>query len=221
MQPYDFATDRTARFYSLGEPGPGIQHVWFCLHGHEQPVADLAAQLVHLDTPERLLILPEALTRYALPEGADRPAADRAVWFAPNSLQPDLTDTATYLDRLAARTLAACPPHTPVTVLGYGHGAVAACAWLASTGLAYERLLLYAAVFPPHPDRHTLLAALPARPVTVIATTADQFTPEADGEGLVQDLRAAGKSARLSYADEGPLTLAALGAAGERPARLS
>ena len=62
MQPYSFTTPRTAHCYSLGKPGPAIEHRWICLHGHHQPVA---AQLVQLDTPERLLILPEALSRHA------------------------------------------------------------------------------------------------------------------------------------------------------------
>ena len=61
-----FITPRTARYLSLGEPGPAIEHVWVCLHGHGQPVAGLARQLQNLDTPERLLVLPEALSRYPL-----------------------------------------------------------------------------------------------------------------------------------------------------------
>ncbi|TDN36082.1 hypothetical protein E4631_03630 [Hymenobacter sp. UV11] len=215
MQPATFITPRTARFFSLGEPGPAIQHVWICLHDHDQPVAELAAQLVNLDTPERLLILPEALSRYTLPDGSDELASDRAMWFAPNSIAPDLADAAGYLEGLTARTLAACPAGTPVTVLGYGHGAVVACHWLATTAVAYKRLVLYAAVFPPLPGRRTLLAGLPLRPVQVVATTADTFTPEADGPALLQDLRAAGHAARLSYTEPGPLTLAALGAGRE------
>ncbi|RZK61955.1 MAG: hypothetical protein EOO59_03805 [Hymenobacter sp.] len=190
------------QYYSLGEPGPGIRHVWFCLAGHDQPVARLAAQLVNLDTPERLLILPQA------------PGAAPA-WFDEASPAAGLAATQAYLDGLAAPILAACPAGTPVTVLGYGQGAAAACAWLAGHTLAYDRLLLYAAVFPPAIDRAALFGQLPARPVVVAATTTDVFTPEAEGQTLVQDLQAAGQLAQLRYVDEGPLTLAALGAGGE------
>ncbi len=215
MLPYTFTTPRTAHYYSLGEPGPGIQHVWVCLHGHDQPVADLAAQLVNLDTPERLLILPEALSRHARPETSGRPSDALGVWFAPHSVEDDLADVTTYLDGLTDFILARCPAGTPVTVLGYGHGAAAAAGWLAENHLPYDRLIFYAAVFPPEIDRRALFLALPPRPVAVVSTTADVFTAEADGRALVQDLRDAGHSARLSYADVGPLTLAALGAGGE------
>ena len=193
-----------AHYYSLGEPGPGIRHVWFCLPGHDQPVAGLAAQLVNLDTPERLLILPQA------PGAELKPA-----WFDEAAPAAGLAAARAYLDGLAAPILAACPAGTPVTVLGYGQGAVAACAWLAGHLLAYDRLLLYAAVFPPTIDRVALFAQLPRRAVVVAATTTDVFTPEAEGRGLVLDLQAAGLAAQLRYVDEGPLTLAALGAGGE------
>ncbi|MBC6991886.1 alpha/beta hydrolase [Hymenobacter sp. BT491] len=215
MQPTTFATTRTARYYSLGPAGPDVRHIWFCLHGEGQPVAELAAQLEKLDTPERLLILPEALSRYALPPDEDGQRRVGAAWFAAGDLLPDFTDLTTYLDALADEVLATCPPDTPVTVLGYGHGAAAACRWLAGNRLTYERLILYAAVFPPEIDRRATLVGLPERPVTVVATTADAYTPEAAGEGLVQDLLEAGLSAQLLIVDEGPLTLAALGAGGE------
>lgn len=215
MQPQTFITARTARYYCLGEPGPTIRHVWFCLHGEGQPVAEFAAQLRNLDTPERLLILPEALSRYSLPPGPDGALRTGAAWFAPPDLLPDLADLTTYLDALAETILAACPPHTPVTVLGYGHGAAAACRWLASNRVAYDRLILYAAVFPPEIDRRATLVALPDRPVSVVATTVDTYTPEALGEGLVQDLLDVGLSAQLSYVAEEGLTLAALGAGAE------
>lgn len=215
MQPLSFTTARTARYYSLGEPGADIRHVWFCLHGHEQPLPEFAAQLVSLDTPERLLILPEGLSRHDLPGNDGRPAGTGAAWFATDALLPDLADLATYLDGLAEHVLAACPPNTPVTVLGYGHGAAAACRWLAGSRTRYDRLVLYASVFPPEIDRRSTLVGLPERPVTVVATTADVYTPEAAGEGLLQDLLDVGLSAHLRYASDGPLTLAALGAGAE------
>lgn len=197
-----------AHYYSLGEPGPAIQHVWFCLAGHDQPVADLAAQLVNLDTPERLLILPQA-------PGAGLAPASVPTWFDEANPAPGLAATRAYLAGLAAPILAACPAGTPVTVLGYGQGAVAACAWLAGNTVAYSRLIFYAAVFPATVSRAALFAALPPQPVVVAATTTDVYTPEAEGVGLVQDLQAAGLRAQLRYVDEGPLTLTALGAGGE------
>ena len=217
MLPLQFTTARTARYLCLGEPSTAIEHVWVCLHGHGQPLAELAAHLQNLVAPECILLLPEALSRYEQPQDAnadgiidEAPRTD-AAWFAAETLLPDLTDLAVYLDALTAQVLATCPPDTPVTVLGYGHGAAAACRWLAGNGRAYDRLILVAPVFPPEIDRRATLVALPEHPVLVVSTTTDTYSPEAAGEGLMQDLLEVGLSAQQRLVDAtGPLPLAAL-----------
>lgn len=211
MRPLPFTTPRTARYLLLGEPGPAVGQVWVCLHGHDQPVADLADQLRNLDTPDRLLVLPEALSRCNQPGPGPEAPTTRAAWFATDSLLADFDDLGTYLDALAQQVLAACPPGTPLTVLGYGHGAAAACRWLAGNGVDYSRLILCAPVFPAEFDRRATLVALPERPVLVVSTTTDTYSPEAAGEGLMQDLLDVGLSAQQRLVDAaGPLPLAAL-----------
>ena len=211
MKPISFSP---ARYYILGEPGPAIEHIWVCLHGHAQSVATLAAQLVHLNTPERLLVLPEALSRQAHSETSAQVLDAPAWWFAPNSEADDLAYITTYLDGLTDHIRALCRPGTSVTVLGYGHGAAAAVGWLSANHLACDQLVLCNAVFPPEINRQTLFAALPPRRVMVVSTAAAAgFTPEADGWVLMRELLDAGQSVRL---DVGLLTLAALDASSER-----
>ena len=217
MLPLQFTTSRTARYLCLGEPGPAIEQVWVCLHGHGQPLAALADYLQHLNVPGRLLLLPEALSRYEQPQDAnadgiiDEAPRTEAAWFAAETLLPDLTDLAGYLDALTTQVLAACPPDTPVTVLGYGHGAAAACRWLAGNGRPYERLLLVAPVFPPEIDRRATLVALPEHPVLVLSIATGPNAPEATDEDLMQDLLAVGLSARQQLiAATGPLSSEAL-----------
>ena len=216
MLPLSFKTPRTARYLLLGEPGPAIGHVWVCLHGHGQAVADLAKQLQNLDTPEQLLVLPEALSRYDQPESGAETPVTHAAWFATDSLLADFDDLGIYLDDLTRQVLAACPPDTPLTVLGYGHGAAAACRWLANNGTEYVRLILYAPVFPAEIDRRATLVALPEHPVLVVSTTADTYTAEAADEGLMQDLLDVGLSAQQRLVDAaGPLPLAVLAGSPE------
>ncbi|GAA4390658.1 hypothetical protein [Hymenobacter koreensis] len=215
MPPFHtLTTPRTARYLLLGQPSANVRAVWFCLHGADESVEDLAEQLAPLaENSDLLLVLPEALSRYTLPPLTPHEAPRvAAAWLAPGSgdLLPDLTDLTAYLDALAEEVLAHCPPNTPVTVLGCGQGAAAACRWLSGNRVNYERLVLYAAVFPPDFDRRATLVSLPERPVTVVATTVDTLTPEAAGEGLLQDLLDVGLPAGLRHVTPGRITLAAL-----------
>ncbi|GAB3243678.1 hypothetical protein GCM10027346_40670 [Hymenobacter seoulensis] len=193
-----------ARYHSLGKPSPGIRHVWLCLHGHAQPVAELAARLVNLDTAERLLILPEALALDPATEGPAR-------WFRPGSVGPDLALVRAYLNELVTLVLVQCPAGTPLTVLGYGEGALAATTWLAGNRFPYEQLVLCAAVFPAAIRRDRLFADLPRSPVLVVSVLHTQN----DGRPLVRELRAAGMPAHLRLVQQGPLALAALSPAGQ------
>lgn len=190
--------------------------MWVCLHGHGQSLSELAAYLQNLAGPGQLLLLPEALSRYEQPQDTNADgivdAAPRtdAAWFAAETLLPDLTDLATYLDGLVAQVLASCPPATALTVLGYGHGAAAACRWLAGNTRPYDRLILAQPVFPPEIDRRATLVALPEYPVLVLSDTSSA-TAEAVGAGLLQDLLEVGLTARrCPVAAAGPLPLAAL-----------
>ena len=204
--PVSFTTPRTARYLTLGEPGPATEHVWVCLHGHTQSTADLADLLQHLATPGQVLLLPEALNRYELPAAGAAAAQTNAAWYAPDSLLADFADLSTYLDALTEQVRAACPPHTPLSVFGYGHGAAAACRWLAGNGVDYTRLVLYAPVFPAIIDRRATLVALPERPVLVLSPA--EYQSEAAGEGLMQDLLDVGLSATQRLVEPGPLPLA-------------
>ena len=210
MLPLTFATPRTARYLLLGEPGPAINQVWVCLHGHGQALAEFADSLLHLASPERLLLLPEGLSRFEmLTDGAEFPRTE-ATWFAPDSLLPDLADLSAYLDALTREVLVACSPGTPLTVYGYGYGAAAACRWLANNGVDYAQLILHDAVFPAQIDRRATLVGLPERPVLVVSPT-NADVSVAHEANLMQDLLDVGLSARHCCVDaRRPLPLAVL-----------
>ena len=206
MQPIEFVVPRTARYYALGAAGPATRQAWFCLGAHGQPVAKLAQHLAPLAVDNRLLILPEGLSRHSLPPpasatlAADLPALapqTGASWFAPDSLLPDLADLTNYLDLLAADVLARCPILTPLTVLGYGEGAAAACRWLAGGRQPYGRLVLYDAVFPADIDRRAAIVGLPEQPVLVFQTQAVAAGAEQASRELLQDLADVGLRAEL------------------------
>lgn len=231
MQPLELAVPRTARYYALGDshrPGPSPRPVWFCLHAHGQPVAELAQHLAPLAVAGPRLILPEGLSRHALPPppaaslAADVPALapqTGAVWFAPDSLLPDLADLTGYLDLLAAEVLARHSPEAVVTVVGFGEGAAAACRWLAGGRQPYARLVLYDPVFPPDIDRRAAFVSLPERPVLVLQTlgaagaadaAAEPAGREQLQEALLADLAAVGLQAEQRLLPAGTSILAAL-----------
>ena len=55
---------RSARYVVLGEPSPAIDTLWFALHGYAQLARRFARHLAPLAGPSRLVVVPEALSRF-------------------------------------------------------------------------------------------------------------------------------------------------------------
>ena len=68
---HHIAVTRSARYFTLGQAGTGITDVWFACHGYGQLAADFVKEFECIDAPERLVVVPEALSRFYIPAGPD------------------------------------------------------------------------------------------------------------------------------------------------------
>ena len=59
---------RSARWYALGEPGPGVREIWLAVHGYGQLARDFLETLRPIASFERFIVAPEALSRFYLAE---------------------------------------------------------------------------------------------------------------------------------------------------------
>ncbi|MDE3054320.1 MAG: phospholipase, partial [Gemmatimonadota bacterium] len=75
MAEHHLRVRRTARFHSLGEFGPGVREIWIACHGYGQLAGRFLRHFRAAAHPERLIVAPEALSRFyldnALPHGPD------------------------------------------------------------------------------------------------------------------------------------------------------
>ncbi len=147
---------RTARYYTLGEPGARTTEVWFALHGYGQLAAAFLSALEPLDDGSRLIVAPEALSRFYLGGVGSRAAAERAVgaaWMTREDRLAEIDDQVRYLDAVTRRCSPASRPITPrVCVLGFSQGTTAAARWLALGTARVERLILWGGELPPDLD---------------------------------------------------------------------
>src|SRR5712691_5295634 len=108
MREHQIAVTRTARYYTLGKPGPRTQAVWFVLHGYGQ----LAERFLHhfepLDDGSRLIVAPEGLSRFYLGDPAERPSPERKVgasWMTREDRLAEIGDYVRYCDAVYAHVL--------------------------------------------------------------------------------------------------------------------
>src|ERR1019366_2165212 len=92
---------KTARYYTLGQIGPEITDVWFACHGYGQLASDFAAEFECIEAPERLIVVPEALSRFYVPAGPGLHGPDAkvgATWMTREDRESEIADYVSYLD---------------------------------------------------------------------------------------------------------------------------
>ena len=122
---------RTARYWTVGDPGQGDGgEIWFVLHGYKQLARRFLRRFEALATDRRMLVAPEALSRfYVSPEpGRHGPrSVVGATWMTREDRLNEIEDYVAYLDGLAEELGAA---RHRMTVLGFSQGVATATRWV-------------------------------------------------------------------------------------------
>jgi predicted esterase len=176
---------RTALFASLGpEPGPAVSELWYILHGQSMRAAAFLETARVLESPSRLLIAPEALSRHYEGEiSTSRNATVGATWMTREERESEIRDYVAYLDDLHAlmtERFAGSPP--PVTVLGFSQGGATGVRWVAQGKVRVARLIVWASSLPPDVNFAELYARQGQPRVSYVAGTRDIYiTPKVLG----------------------------------------
>lgn len=171
---------RTAVFASLGpEPGLDVRELWYVLHGQGMRAVAFLEMARAAASPSRLIVAPEALSRYY--EGAvtrkDAPVV--ASWMTRDERESEIRDYVRYLDDLHANLTARLGGSTPpVTIIGFSQGGAASVRWVANGNVKPARLVVWASSLPPDVD-FAANAAIRAPQFTYVHGTKDVYiTPK-------------------------------------------
>jgi predicted esterase len=150
LQEHHLPVQRTARFYSLG-PWQSVSQVWIVLHGHSQLARSLLHDVALLDNGQRLIVAPEALSRFYLETNSQGRHSHKvgATWMTREDREAEIADYIGYLDQLVGyveERLGALP--ADVRVLGFSQGGATAARWEATGERAAPGLILWGSLFP-------------------------------------------------------------------------
>src|SRR5665213_753959 len=172
---------RTARYFTLGEPGDALRELWFVCHGYGQLAGRFVRHFESIAGAERMIVAPEALSRFYV-EQPGKTHADThvgATWMTREDRLSDIEDNIEYLDALYAHVRAG-PPSAQLTftALGFSQGVATVCRWLERTEVRVDRVILWGGIIPADVDLAASPALRAAR-LTIAAGTADEHaTPE-------------------------------------------
>ncbi len=175
MQEHHFAARRTARYYTL-DPDDDAREVWFVLHGYGQLAAHFIRHFEAIDDGKRLVVAPEALSRFYLP-GHQRVGAS---WMTKEDRLTEIDDYLAYLDAVYDRLFESMDrSRVTVHVLGFSQGAATASRWTTLGHVDADRLILWAGDLAHDLDLAAHAETLQGLTLTLVVGTDDEFvTPE-------------------------------------------
>jgi predicted esterase len=178
MEERHLPTRRTARYFTLGGAG-AVREVWFVLHGYGQLASLFLRHFEPLAEPSRLILAPEALSRFYLDPLTSGPAAGRRVgasWMTREDRLVEIDDYVHYLDALYARVFeSVARADVRLTLFAFSQGSAAACRWLARGAARADRLILWAGEVPPDLDMAAAGARLAALELVRVAGRRDDL----------------------------------------------
>jgi predicted esterase len=193
------AVKRSARLAMLGPEGPGVRELWIVLHGYGQLAAAFLEDFRAIDDGTRLIVAPEALSRFYDGDTHARLHRDAKVgasWMTREDRLSEIADYIAYLDAAHQSTLARLGgAQPPVTVLGFSQGASAAARWVAAGRVNAARLVVWGSQFPPELDLADTGSPLRRAETTLVIGSTDVFaTPK-----LVEQEKARMREANLPF----------------------
>jgi predicted esterase len=193
ITPHDLVVRRTARYFTLGPTHGFPRELWFVCHGYGQLARRFLAQFEPLDDGTRLIVAPEALSRFYLDALSERRKHTTprvgASWMTREARETEIDDYIAYLEQLATDVrhhLTGAAPR--IVVLGFSQGSATVCRWLAASAMRADQIVLWAGGIPPELDLAEWSNRLHGAPLTLVAGDADTIVPAAtiaaDGERL-------------------------------------
>jgi predicted esterase len=162
---------RSARYYQSGDPAAAA-NAWIGLHGYGQLAGAFLGYLATAARPDRLLVAPEALSRFYHDNGHGPIGAS---WMTREDRDREIADYVHYLDAVRAEVAARLPRDHRVFVLGFSQGVATLTRWLTRGTTRVAGAILWAGNVAVEVDAAALRPALGGKRLAIVAGSKDEY----------------------------------------------
>lgn len=128
---------KTARVFTLGQPGNQITEVWLVLHGYAQLAQMFIEDFKVVEASHRLIIAPEGLNHFYAKGFGGKPAAS---WMTSEMREHEIKDYIAYLNGVCNTFV---PPGAKLVLLGFSQGVATASRWLNQSIVPVDSFVVY------------------------------------------------------------------------------
>lgn len=166
-----------ARYFTAGSLDASTRQVWVVFHGYGQLAQYFLKKFEIVSDQSIYVIAPEGLSRFYLSELTNSGRPDNkvgATWMTRENRLMDIENYIRYLDAVYAGELAAFSK-IPLSLFGFSQGCATACRWAVEGNVNFDRLILWAGLFPPDLDFHKGHQLLIKKRTTMVIGDQDPF----------------------------------------------
>ncbi len=154
MKSVELSFNYKARYFKSGDITDSTKHLVFAFHGYGQLAKYFIRKFESVATKETVVIAPEGLHNFYLEDVNSRNQTKNnrvgATWMTRENRLMDIENYLTYLNSILVSEMA--NKDIPLTVLGFSQGAATATRWVLQGSFNFEKLILWAGIFPPDMD---------------------------------------------------------------------
>ena len=171
---------RSARYSVMGSFDGPLTEVWIVCHGHGQLASRFLTRFVPIEREDRLVVAPEALSRYYLTPPQGGPHAPNtpvgATWMTSEDREREIEDYVRYLDLLYDEIFSVVQRKSVrLWVLGFSQGTATVARWVARGKVDPDRVVFWAGLLPPELTSRDATSLARRAPLTVVLGRRDEF----------------------------------------------
>jgi predicted esterase len=167
---------RTARYYTLGKPGPSIRYCWIVCHGYGQLARNFIRKFDVLESEDTLVIAPEGLSRFYWGGVSGVPVAS---WMTSEGRLEEIEDYTHYLSALYDHFTQQLPDDVQIILLGFSQGVATQFRWITRRLPDYHSMIVWAGRIPEDIDYSPHLSYFNHKPLHFVVGDQDEFlSPE-------------------------------------------
>ncbi len=185
---HNIITQKTARYFQLGEITDKTKYVWIACHGYAQLANYFIKSFESIIDEETVVIAPEGLHRFYWEGFSGRVVAS---WMTKVDRESDIADYIHFLDGVTTEVLSKIThPDAKLIAFGFSQGVASVSRWVFnSTKHQPDELILWAGIFPDDFALHNEGTYKPTKPIVVLFGDEDEFYKIHDLEALKVKLK--------------------------------
>lgn len=171
-QSHSIPVQRTAHYYTLGQPGPHIEKLWIVCHGYGQLASRLIQKFTEIDDGKTLVIAPEGLSRFYWQGVSGQVAAS---WMTKMDRLEEIADYTRFIKSLYDKYNKQIAPSAKITLFGFSQGCATQCRWIMREFPKFDHLILWAGRFPEDLDYRPHQQYFASKKIYFVYGDEDQF----------------------------------------------